>query len=63
MLLLVSLLLFLVFVEPLGIGIFLLHEFLSPLEGSSLDVFGSLREELTEFSQVFVGAAHENDIG
>ena len=50
------------FSASLGVGVLLLHELLSSLQGSSLDVLSSLREEFAEFVQVVVGAAHEDDV-
>jgi hypothetical protein len=61
--LVVGLVLVLVFlVEPFGVGVLLLHELLSSLQRSSLDVLGGLREQLAELVQVLHRAAHENNI-
>lgn len=46
----------------LGVGILLLHELLSSLKRSSLDVLSSLWEEVAELIQVLVGTAHEDDV-
>lgn len=48
---------------PSGVQVLLLHESVSPLEGSSLDVVGSLREEFAQLLQDVLGDTHEDDVG
>lgn len=45
------------------LSVLLLHEPLSSLKGFSLDVLGSLWEELAQVHQVVLADAHENDVG
>ena len=45
-----------------GVQVLLLHESVSSLEGSSLDIVSGLREELAQLLQDILGDAHENNV-
>jgi membrane protein implicated in regulation of membrane protease activity len=52
----------LLLVIGLGVSVLLLHEFLPSLKRSALDVFRSLREQITEVSQMLVRTTHKDNV-
>lgn len=48
---------------PSGVQVLLLHESVSPLEGSSLDIVSGLGEELAQLLQDVLRDTHEDDVG